>query len=106
MCASILHFRKERNHESQQPRGNREADGDCKRYEAMSHDVIDMHLFDEDADEEKALCGAETSYNVMGVPGYLEDRVHGLWVRSICQECKALAVPLAGGDHRGRDRET
>ena len=66
-----------------------------RRYEAMSHNVIDMHLFDEDADEEKALCGAETSYNVRSVKYYLEDRVHGPSVGSVCQECKALAMPLA-----------
>ena len=66
-----------------------------RRYEAMSHDVIDMHLFDEDADEEKALCGAETSYNVRSVRYYLEDRVCGPSVGSVCQECKVLAMPLA-----------
>ena len=66
-----------------------------RRYEAMSYDGVDMHLFDEDVDEQNALCGADTSDDLRGVPGYLEDRVHGLWVGNICQECKVLAVPLA-----------
>ena len=66
-----------------------------RRYEAMRDELQEMHLFDEDADEEKALCGAETSHNVRSVKYYLEDRVHGLRVRSTCQECKVLAMPLA-----------
>ena len=66
-----------------------------RRYEAMSHDVVSRHLFDEDADDEKPLCGADPSNDLRGVSGYLEDRVHGLWVGNICQKCKALAVPLA-----------
>ncbi len=67
-----------------------------RRYEAMRHDVMDMHLFDENAPLEEALCGAETSYNVRSVKYYLEDRVHGAPVGNICQECEAVAVPLAG----------
>lgn len=66
-----------------------------RRYEAMRHEVMEMHLFDEDADEEKALCGADTSHDLRSLQCYLEERVHGLRVRSICQECKVLAVPLA-----------
>ena len=66
-----------------------------RRYEAMRYNVIDMHLFNDEADEEKALCGDETSCNVRSVRYYLEDRVHGPSVGSICQECKVLAVPLA-----------
>ena len=66
-----------------------------RRYEAMRYKVMDMHLFNDDADEEKALCGAETSYNVRSVRYYLEDRVCGPSVGSVCQECKVLAVPLA-----------
>ena len=56
---------------------------------------MEMHLFDENAREEEALCGAETSYNVRSVRYYLEDRVHGPSVGNVCQECKVLAVPLA-----------
>ena len=66
-----------------------------RRYEAMRYGVMEMHLFNEDADEEKALCGAETSYNVRSVRYYLEDRVYGPSVGNVCQECKVLAIPLA-----------
>ena len=55
---------------------------------------MEMHLFNEDADEEKALCGAETSYNVRSVRYYLEDRVHGPSVGNVCEACKVLAMPL------------
>ena len=27
--------------------------------------------------------------------GYLEDRLYGLWVGTICEGCKALTIPLA-----------
>ena len=27
--------------------------------------------------------------------GYLESRLHGLWVGTICEWCKALSVPFA-----------
>ena len=66
-----------------------------RRYEPMRYKAMEMHLFNEDADEEKALCGADTADGLIGVPGYLEDRVHGLWVGNICQECKVVALPLA-----------
>ncbi len=65
-----------------------------RRYEAMRYDVMEMHLFGENASEE-ALCGVETSHNVRSVRYYLEDRVHGPSVGSVCQECKVLAMPLA-----------
>ena len=58
---------------------------------------MEMHLFDENAREEEALCGVETSGEERRSVGfYLEDRVHGPSVRNVCQECKALAAPLAG----------
>ena len=56
---------------------------------------MEMHLFDENARLEEALCGARTSHNVRSVKFYLEDRVHGASVGNVCQECKVLAVPLA-----------
>ena len=102
MCASILHFRKERNHESQQPEGIEKLTETGRRYEAMSHDVIDMHLFDEDADEEKALCGADTSKELMGVPGYLEDRVHGPLGRERLPGVQGAGDAARRGGHRGR----
>ena len=67
-----------------------------RRYEAMRDELQEMHLFDDNSGLEEALCGAETSHNVRSVRYYLEDRVHGPSVGSVCQECKVLAVPLAG----------
>ena len=56
-----------------------------------------MHLFDENAREEEALCGVETlAEERRSVGFYLEDRVHGPSVGNVCPECKALAAPLAG----------
>ena len=34
----------------------------------MSYDVMEMHPLDEDADVEKALCGADTSDDLRGAP--------------------------------------
>ncbi len=56
---------------------------------------MEMHLSDTDAVEAKALCGADTSYDLRDLKGYLEDRLNGAWVGAVCQECKALAMPLA-----------
>ena len=58
---------------------------------------MEMHLFDENAREEEALCRVETlGEERRSVKYYLEDRVHGPSVGSVCQECKVLAAPLAG----------
>ena len=58
---------------------------------------MEMHLFDENAREEEALCGVEAlGEERRSVKYYLEDRVHGPSVGNVCQECKALAAPLAG----------
>ena len=65
-----------------------------RRFEAMRNESMETHLFDENARLEEALCGAETSH-VRSVECYVEDRVHGLWVGNVCQECKVLAMPLA-----------
>ena len=60
------------------------------------YEVREMHLFDTDASEEKALCGVDASADDRrGVGGYLESRLYGLWVGTICEGCKALAVPFA-----------
>ena len=56
---------------------------------------MEMHLFDTDATEEKALCGANTSADDRrGVNGYLEDRLYGNSVGIVCERCKPLAVPF------------
>lgn len=57
---------------------------------------MEMHLFDENAREEEALCGVETlDEERRSVVFYLEDRAHGSSVGNVCQECKVLAAPLA-----------
>ena len=59
-------------------------------------EVIEMHLFDDDAAEEKALCGADTSDdNRRSAMYYLEDRLHGAWVGTVCEGCKERAAPFA-----------
>ena len=55
-----------------------------------------MHLFDENASREMALCGAASAADDRrGVSDYLEDRLYGHSVGAICEGCKALAVPFA-----------
>ena len=55
-----------------------------------------MHLFDADAREEKALCGADTSADRRrSMGGYLEDRLNETGVGIACEGCKSRAVPLA-----------
>ena len=59
-------------------------------------EVREMHLFDTDAREEKALCGVDTSADERrGVDGYLEDRLYGVSVGVVCERCKAPAAPFA-----------
>ena len=62
----------------------------------MRNEVIEMHLSDTEADEEKALCGEDTS-DIELIAGvyYLEDRLHGRPVGTVCEGCKVKAVPLA-----------
>ena len=61
-----------------------------KRYE-----LDDMHLFDENAVEENALCGANSSANQrMGVFYYLDMRKDGFGVRTVCEGCKAKTLPF------------
>ncbi len=60
------------------------------------HEVREMHLFDTDAREEKALCGVDVSADDRrGVDGYLEGRLYGVSVSAVCEGCKALAIPFA-----------
>ena len=67
-------------------------------------EVREMHLFDTDATEEEALCGAETSADDRrGVNGYLEDRLDGNWIGTVCEGCKSVAAPFAV--NRSRDLE-
>ena len=55
-----------------------------------------MHLMDTQADEEKALCGANVpADDLTGVDNYMERRKDGLPVGTVCQDCKTLAMPIA-----------
>ena len=60
------------------------------------YEVREMHLFDTDARGEKALCGVDTSADELrGVDGYLDDRLNGSSVGTVCERCKAQAAPFA-----------
>lgn len=60
------------------------------------YDMIEMHLFDNDAREEEALCGVDTSADDRrGVNGYLEARLLELSGGTVCEGCKALVIPFA-----------
>ena len=63
---------------------------------ARRREVIEMHLFDDDAAEENPLCGADTSDDDRrSATCYLEDRLRGAWVGTVCEGCKERAVPFA-----------
>lgn len=58
-------------------------------------EVFEMHLFDEDAPEERTLCGRDTTgAERRGVRGYLEDRLHDNEVGTVCQHCKDRVAPF------------
>ncbi len=68
------------------------------------YEVMEMHLFDGNARDEEALCGADSSAEGrMGVDYYLDCRRGGAPVGTVCEGCKALAVPFA--ENRVRDLE-
>ena len=59
-------------------------------------EVMEMHLFDEYARRERALCGAASSADGRrSAICYLEDRLYGHSVGAICAGCKALVDPFA-----------
>ena len=61
-----------------------------------SHEEGTMHLFYADAAREKALCGEDSSsIERLSVGYYLEERLRGRPVGTVCQDCKTLAMPLA-----------
>ena len=69
---------------------------ELRREDTRTREVLEMHLFDIDAREEKALCGVDVSADDRrGVDGYLEDRLYGVSVGAVCEGCKALAIPFA-----------
>lgn len=60
------------------------------------YEVTEMHLFDDDAGEEEALCKVDTSDDyIRSATYYLEDRLHGARVGVVCQGCKERAIPFA-----------
>ena len=70
--------------------------GTGTRREAARKELMEMHLFDTEADEEKALCGEDSSpIELMSVGYYLEERLFGRPVGTVCERCKTLAIPLA-----------
>ena len=70
------------------------------------YESTESHLFDTDATEEKALCGADTSAAYRrAVGGYLESRLYGLSVGTLCEGCKAQAVPFAANLTRDLEAE-
>ena len=70
--------------------------GTGRRLEAVRKELMEMHLFDTEADEERALCGGDSSpIELMSVGYYLEERRCEHPVGTVCQDCKDLAMPLA-----------
>ena len=101
MCAAYFHFRKSRKGRKKMKichcktlKATMKTEG---RFQLTRHEVFEMHLFDENAAAEQALCGKDaTGTERRGVGGYLEDRLYCNWVGAICQDCKALAAPFTG----------
>lgn len=71
------------------------------RYTRMNMSITDsheeaMHLFDAEAREEEALCGAETSVDDrISLQYYLERRIDDLAVGTVCELCKPRTVAFA-----------
>ncbi len=58
------------------------------------HEMMEMHLFDDNARKENALCEADTSADELrSVDGYLDDRLYGSSVGTVCEGCKVLRRP-------------
>ena len=59
-------------------------------------ELIEIHLFDQHAREEKALCKADASvHDLITVQYYLERRRHELSLPTVCNACKGPAVEFA-----------
>ena len=59
-------------------------------------EVNEQHLFDKNADTERAFCGAATSTEErVSVGYYLKQRKNGFDVGTVCEWCKAFAPPFA-----------
>ena len=58
--------------------------------------MIERHLSDTEADEEKPRCGADNSDSeLIAAVYYLEDRLRDRPVGTVCEACKVEAVPFA-----------
>ena len=59
-------------------------------------ELIELHLIDTNAREEKALCGADASvHDLTTVQHYLERREHDLSLPTVCNRCKASVIHFA-----------
>ena len=59
-------------------------------------ELIEIHLFDANAREEKALCGADVSvHDLTTVQVYLESRWQDLSLPTVCNCCKGPAIQFA-----------
>ena len=69
-----------------------------------AYEVNEQYLFDENAACETAFCGADTSTEErVSVGYYMEQRIDGCDVGTVCESCKASAPPFAL--RRSRDLE-
>ena len=65
--------------------------------------VIEIHLFDESANKEEALCGIDApAENLRSVGCNVRDRPDGTEVETVCQRCKARSILFAMNTVRGR----
>ena len=81
-------------HDREAPKTTLETEG---RSQLIRHEVMEMHLFDENAPEEQSLCGGGTTRTerISVREEYLDDLLYGNRPRAVCQDCKALSMPLA-----------
>ena len=80
--------------------------GTGRRHEAVRTEVMEMHLFDTQAPEEKALCGQDSSsIERRSVDYYPEDRLRGRSVGTVCERCKSLSIPFAADIIQDREAE-
>ena len=91
-----------KSHDREAPKTTLETEG---RSQLIRHEVIEMHLSGTNAVVPKALCEAATSHDLRDLKGYLVDLLLGAPVGAICQDCKALAMPLVENIVRDMEAE-
>ena len=68
------------------------------------YEVMEMHVRKENKSTEEARCGVDCpTDNLMGADYYMEQRMNGNEVGTVCEACKARVVPYAW--RRSRDLE-